>query len=276
MRDFRDAKAMAQTLREAIKPKAELTHSESLELIAKVLGCQNWNVLSAAVHSASGPAPGSSAASSGRSEPQEIRLDRVILDRYIGFYQLAEQGVMTISCEDGRLTSRLTGQPAVPLFAESPTKFFARIVNAQISFVTDAAGVAQSLVLHQNGLDIPMPRIDATEARRIEEVVAERLTSGQPSPGTEAALRRLIDGIRSGQPNYDDMTELVADATRQQLPALQTEIGDAGPPRSVEFVGVGNGGVDVYLVRYQQRPLYWRIALNASGAISTAWVSPGL
>lgn len=276
MRDFRDAKAMAQTLREAIKPKAELTHSESLELIAKVLGCQNWNVLSAAVQSAGGAARGSSAARSDSSEPHEIRLDPVILDRYVGFYHLAEQGVMTISREDGRLTSRLTGQPGVPLFAESRTKFFARIVNAQISFVTDAVGVAQSLILHQNGLDIPMPRIDANEARRIEELVAERLTSGQPSPGTEAALRRLIEGLRSGQPHYDEMTEVVAEATRQQMPTLQSEISDAGPAGLVEFVGVGNGGVDVYLVRHEQRVLYWRIALNARGAISTAWVSPGL
>ena len=39
MRDFRDAKAMAQTLRDALKAKSlSLTHSESLELIAKTLG----------------------------------------------------------------------------------------------------------------------------------------------------------------------------------------------------------------------------------------------
>jgi Lon protease-like protein len=48
MRDFRDAKAMAQTLREALKTKSiSLTYSESLELIAKILGFHDWNVLSA-------------------------------------------------------------------------------------------------------------------------------------------------------------------------------------------------------------------------------------
>jgi ATP-dependent Lon protease len=50
MRDFRDVKAMAQTLREALKAKSvSLTHSESLELVAKILGFHDWNVLSAAV-----------------------------------------------------------------------------------------------------------------------------------------------------------------------------------------------------------------------------------
>ena len=50
MRDYRDAKAMAQTLRQALKEKSvSLTHSESLELIAKVLGFADWNVLSARI-----------------------------------------------------------------------------------------------------------------------------------------------------------------------------------------------------------------------------------
>lgn len=50
MRDFRDAKAMAQTLRDTLKSKSiSVSHSESLELIAKALGASDWNVLSAAI-----------------------------------------------------------------------------------------------------------------------------------------------------------------------------------------------------------------------------------
>jgi ATP-dependent Lon protease len=56
MRDFRDAKAMAQTLREAIKAKSiSLTRSESLELVAKILGFHDWNVLSARIQSEDQP-----------------------------------------------------------------------------------------------------------------------------------------------------------------------------------------------------------------------------
>jgi uncharacterized protein len=50
MRDFRDAKAMAQTLRDALKAKSvSLTHSESLEIVARTLGFHDWNVLAAAI-----------------------------------------------------------------------------------------------------------------------------------------------------------------------------------------------------------------------------------
>ncbi|HEY4042265.1 MAG TPA: ClpX C4-type zinc finger protein [Rhodopila sp.] len=59
MRDFREAKVMARSLREALKAKAiSVTHGESLELIAKILGVDNWNILAAEI----------SAADRGRSE----------------------------------------------------------------------------------------------------------------------------------------------------------------------------------------------------------------
>ena len=58
MRDFRDAKAMARALRDALKAKAiETTHAETLELIAKAFGYENWNILSAKIE-ATEPATG--------------------------------------------------------------------------------------------------------------------------------------------------------------------------------------------------------------------------
>ncbi len=53
MRDFRDAKAMAHTLRDALKAKAiETSHGECLELIANAFGYENWNILSAKIEAA--------------------------------------------------------------------------------------------------------------------------------------------------------------------------------------------------------------------------------
>src|SRR5258707_15606889 len=70
MRDFRDAKAMAHTLREALKTKSvSLTHSESLELVAKILGFHDWNVLSATIRSEAQPA-----ANPGSTIPATVRL----------------------------------------------------------------------------------------------------------------------------------------------------------------------------------------------------------
>ncbi len=50
MRDFHDAKAMARTLREALAAKeVNISNSEALELVAKMLGERDWNTLAAAI-----------------------------------------------------------------------------------------------------------------------------------------------------------------------------------------------------------------------------------
>jgi small subunit ribosomal protein S1 len=50
MRDFRDAKAMARTLRETLAAKGvTISNSESLELAARMLGERDWNTLAAAI-----------------------------------------------------------------------------------------------------------------------------------------------------------------------------------------------------------------------------------
>ena len=52
MRDFRDAKTMAQTLRESLTTKSvTISHSESLELVSRMFGLADWNTLSAMLQS---------------------------------------------------------------------------------------------------------------------------------------------------------------------------------------------------------------------------------
>jgi ATP-dependent Lon protease len=64
MRDFRDAKAMAQTLRESLTARAvTISHSESLELVSRMLGIADWNTLSALLQVDHHPASGRPAAS---------------------------------------------------------------------------------------------------------------------------------------------------------------------------------------------------------------------
>lgn len=47
MRDFRDAKFMAKTLRQALADRGlSLTHSETLEIVARQFGLDQWNILS--------------------------------------------------------------------------------------------------------------------------------------------------------------------------------------------------------------------------------------
>ena len=69
-----------------------------------------------------------------------------------GDYLLAPQFVITIRQTESGLELQATGQPAFPLFAASPTRFFIRAVDAQVAFELDDSGRATALTLLQNGL----------------------------------------------------------------------------------------------------------------------------
>lgn len=60
MRDFRDAKTMAKTLRAELEHHgtAGLTHSQSLEIVARQFGFDNWNILAAKLSAAEQPRTG--------------------------------------------------------------------------------------------------------------------------------------------------------------------------------------------------------------------------
>ena len=56
----------------------------------------------------------------------------------------------------------------------------------------------------------------------------KRFKDQTAEPGSEAAVRRTIDELRTGKPNYDLMSPQLADATRQQLPHLQSTFAAMG------------------------------------------------
>ena len=59
MRDFRDAKTMAHSLRQALDARSiSITHSDALELIARSFGFDNWNILAAGIEAAKPAAAG--------------------------------------------------------------------------------------------------------------------------------------------------------------------------------------------------------------------------
>jgi hypothetical protein len=73
MRDFRDAKTMAHALRHALRDRAfETTHSDSLELIAKAFGYDNWNILAAKIEAAEPRAALSTAGTSDSAPPEAL------------------------------------------------------------------------------------------------------------------------------------------------------------------------------------------------------------
>jgi len=91
-------------------------------------------------------------------EHTEIKIDPSIFAKYVGVYQLSDGMLLTIMQAGDHLVAQL-GQQKFQLAAESTKDFFVKNVEGQLTFVTDRAGNAYMVVMHQAGTDLPAKRI---------------------------------------------------------------------------------------------------------------------
>jgi CubicO group peptidase (beta-lactamase class C family) len=93
------------------------------------------------------------------AERKEIALDPAIYNQYVGEYELAPNFSIIVTKENNRLMTQATGQEKLEAFPESETKFFSKVVDAQIEFTKDALGKVTGFVLYQGGQKLPAKKI---------------------------------------------------------------------------------------------------------------------
>ncbi len=92
---------------------------------------------------------------------KEIALGDDILDRYVGVYRYSATDILTITRQGDHLFGAETGQEKFELFAESPTDFFLKIADAQVTFADVRDGHATKAIWHQGGQDETAERMNA-------------------------------------------------------------------------------------------------------------------
>jgi D-alanyl-D-alanine-carboxypeptidase/D-alanyl-D-alanine-endopeptidase len=90
-----------------------------------------------------------------------IDLPAAAMARFVGVYALNSMPdfKVTVTLENGALFAQATGQGKAPVFPESESTVFFRVVDAQLEFTKDAKGDVTGLVLHQMGAKQPFTRI---------------------------------------------------------------------------------------------------------------------
>jgi hypothetical protein len=171
--------------------------------------------------------------------------------KFVGFYQLNPTAFFMVTAKEGHLFARLTGQDDVEWFAESPSKFFAKVVPAQISFITDSRGNVSGLVLHQNGREEHAIRVDAEVAKAFEAALQKHIAEGKPDPERAALLRRDIAAQQAGEPDLAIMSPSLIAAAKQQWPRIQQWNRRVGRFKSLVFLHVSRQGYDIYDATYE-------------------------
>lgn len=82
-------------------------------------------------------------------ERKEAAVDEEALKKFTGEYELHPGFNLNMFIENGVLFTQATGQQKIQLYPESENKFFMKVVDAQIEFVTDSDGTVNKLILTQ-------------------------------------------------------------------------------------------------------------------------------
>ena len=93
-------------------------------------------------------------------ERKAVVVDSTLLDKYVGRYGEPPNLILTIRREGDHLSIQENDEPKQELFAESESKFFSKLNDDEFTFQVDQQGRATAIVLHVDGKDIPLKRID--------------------------------------------------------------------------------------------------------------------
>ncbi|HEU4619485.1 MAG TPA: S41 family peptidase, partial [Gammaproteobacteria bacterium] len=155
----------------------------------------------------------------------------------------------------------------------------ARLQNAVTGTNWEGVGVKPDVAAPSaDALEVALERLGrsppaASEIDALSEARVFTPRSAQ-QPGAEAAVRRMSEENRRGEPNYDLLSPELGEATRRQLDGLKKTFSDLGPLESVKFVEVNPQGADTYEVHYANGAALWTILLDADGKTVMAGVRP--
>jgi len=91
---------------------------------------------------------------------EEVKIDNSKLKRYEGKYQLFPNFVITVRIDGERVFAQATGQSEFEIYPQTETKFYYKVVNAQIEFIVNESGEFNKMILYQNNQEMPGERIN--------------------------------------------------------------------------------------------------------------------
>jgi hypothetical protein len=202
------------------------------------------------------------------------------LDRLTGRYRLGRYSSMTITREGDRLFALLADRPSFRIYPKSETRWFAIDPDGftpnpdiQISFQIADRGVASGLVIRQAEFDTIAPRLSDAEAGEIKDALAARVKSQLEDPGSQLALRRYIEALSAGHPDYAQMSAGAAYTTRLILLNFAAQITRLGALQSLTFKGVSAQGENQFIASFENGTGTASILRAADGEIESVLLS---
>jgi hypothetical protein len=92
-------------------------------------------------------------------DPNGIKVSEKILETYTGKYEITSDFLVTVTREGNKLYVQAEGQEALEMFAETESKFFLTVNDAQIEFVRSDSGEIVMARMYQDGRQIDARKV---------------------------------------------------------------------------------------------------------------------
>ena len=75
----------------------------------------------------------------------EVVINPELLANYAGLYKFPSSRLATVTSEDGHLCLQVDGEVKIAFYPESDTRFFAKLINGQLTFSTENGNVTEMI-----------------------------------------------------------------------------------------------------------------------------------
>ncbi len=163
---------------------------------------------------------------------EDPKIDPKTYPDFAGRYDY-QSAVLTVTVENNRLYSQLTGQPKFEIFPSGPGEFFWKVTDAQVTFVRNEKGEVTAARHAQNGSTFTAPRQKESALKLTAADLAPLVGQYQYGPAVMTVSRDgdTLFAQLTGQPKF------------QIFPKSPTEFEWRVVPASVAFVKGPDGKV---------------------------------
>jgi CubicO group peptidase (beta-lactamase class C family) len=202
------------------------------------------------------------------------------LDGLIGRYRIGRYAMLTVSRRGSQLFAETPDKPSFRIYPKSATQWFAIDPDGfypnpdiQLAFQAAPAGGAASLAMRKDGFDTVAVRLNGAAADQVASALAARIAAKAPAAVSEPALRRYVELLQGGRPDYDTLDPGAAYITRLMLLNFASGITGLGRLQHAEFKGVAPNGADTFALTFEHGAAQSLILCAEDGRIEQVMIS---
>ena len=173
------------------------------------------------------------------------------IDDLVGHYRLDSGQVLTLENVNGKVVVKTRGLSQNVLTVTPEGHFNYPASSAYLTFGATTDGPTKSLQYHFEDRAYTAIRMDDAAFKADSDAWDLKIKNQTASPECAVSLKRLIDEIRAGEPDYSKLSPQLARTLRLQLQMLQSRFTTAGPTKDITFKSVNASGSEIFDVTFE-------------------------